>query len=106
MAQLEALLDEMRQSALRADFPRLAALAPKVEQALNDLPPLTDPQRLNRLRQMAEANGRLLEAARRGVAAARRRLEEARRTREGLQTYDGKGRRADISPLAPPAGRF
>ena len=64
------------------------------------------PALMGRLQRKAEENAQLLDAARRGLRAARRRLEETRRVGAGLQTYDGKGRRADIVPGGPTAGRF
>lgn len=106
MERLESLLDEIRQAALTADFPRLGTLSARMEQALTDGAFPRDAATLSRLQAQAEANARLIDAASRGIRAARRRVEEARRTQQGLQTYDGHGRRADIAPQGQTAGRF
>jgi hypothetical protein len=106
MTALESLLDDMRARVRAADFAGLASLAPQLEAALADLDPRRDAGALRRLKVKADQNADLLDAARRGLRAARRRLEETRRAAQGLQTYDVKGRRADIVTNAPIAGRF
>ncbi len=106
MAPLESLLDELRDRVRTADFSGLASLAPRLETALSEIGNPRDAGLLQRLKSKADENAALLDAARRGLRAARRRLDETRRTAQGLQTYDVKGRRADISPVGPTAGRF
>lgn len=106
MTSLETLLHDMAERVRQADFPALARLTPQVEAALAALPAGADPALMGRLRRKAEENAQLLEAARRGLRAARRRVEETRRVGAALQTYDGKGRRAEIVPGGPTAGRF
>ena len=106
MSTLEALLEETRHAVLHANFPKLAELAPQLERALSADAGRIDPQSLQRIRSKAEANARLLDAARSGIRAARMRLAEAKRTRTGLQTYDDRGRRNDIGPIGATQGRF
>jgi hypothetical protein len=102
---LETILDEMRNCIKVADFSGLAVLAPQLDQAVSKVRP-KDAAELQRLKAKAAHNATLLEAARRGIGAARRRLDEARRAADGLQTYDGKGRRFDVATGGPTAGRF
>lgn len=106
MTALEPLLDELRARVRVADFSALASLAPQIEAALAATDRPMDAGSLQRLKAKADANAGLLDAARSGLRAARRRLEETRRAAQGLQTYDVKGRRADITPIGPTAGRF
>lgn len=106
MTPLEILLDDMAERVRQADFQALARLTPQLEAAMAALPAGAAPALMGRLHRKAEENAQLLDAARRGLRAARRRLEETRRVGEGLQTYDGKGRRADIVPGGATAGRF
>ncbi len=106
MAHLETLLDDVRQHVKSANFTALAALAPQLEAALAEGGLTRNPAALRRIKQKADENAVLLDAARRGIRAARRRVEEARRVTTGLQTYDVKGRRAEIPPGGPTAGRF
>lgn len=106
MTPLEILLDDMAERVRQADFQALARLTPQLEAAMVALPAGAAPALMGRLQRKAEENAQLLDAARRGLRAARRRLEETRRVGAGLQTYDGKGRRADIVPGGPTAGRF
>ena len=106
MARLESLLDEVGARVRVADFAGLADLAPQLETALAEIGTPQDQKALLRLKAKADANAGLLDAARSGVRAARRRVEEVRRAAQGLQTYDAKGRRADIIPVGPTTGRF
>ncbi len=106
MANLEQLLDAVRASTRSADFAALAELAPRLEAALADKSQFQQPGLLLRLKAKADENAAHLDAARRGLRSARRRLDEVQRAAKGLQTYDGKGRRADIAPLGQTAGRF
>jgi hypothetical protein len=106
MTPLDTLLEDMALQVRRADFSALARLTPQLETALAGLGGAIDPATLGRLRRKAEENAQLLDASRRGLRAARRRLEETRRVGAGLQTYDGKGRRSEIIPVGPTAGRF
>lgn len=106
MTVLDQVLDDVAARVRAADFQALARLAPQLEAALAALPGSQDPALMQRLKRKAEENAQLLDAARRGLRAARRRLEETRRVGAGLQTYDGTGRRSEIVPSGPTAGRF
>ena len=106
MTPLDTLLEDMARQVRRADFAALALLTPQLEAALAGFGGAIDPATMGRLRRKAEENAQLLDASRRGLRAARRRLEETRRASAGLQTYDGKGRRSEIIPDGPTAGRF
>ncbi len=103
--ELNSILDEMRKSLIVADFLGLAVLAPKLDQALAAFSP-ADAKSLLQLKAKADHNASLLEAARRGIGAARRRLDEARLASKGLQTYDDRGRRLDVTCSEMMAGRF
>lgn len=102
---LEAILDEMRKCIKIADFSGLTVLALQLDQAVSIVRP-KDADALQRLKRKAAQNATLLDAARRGIMAARRRLEDARRAANGLQTYDGQGRRFDVATGGMTAGRF
>ena len=110
MKPLEALLDEVGHAVRKADYAALANLAPDLEMSLaqaeaagGDTLPR---QRLELLKQKADINALLLDAARRGMLAARRRLDEVRRAARGLQTYDMRGQRSEIVTSTTTAGRF
>lgn len=106
MDELELLLDDLGARVRVADFAALSQLAPRIEAALNDLRKPIDDKMLQRLKAKAEQNASLLDAVRRGVRSARFRVDEVRRAAQNLQTYDVKGRRADIPPAGTTAGRF
>lgn len=106
MDELEVLLDDLSASVRAADFAALSRLAPRIEAALTDMQTPPDIAALRRLKAKADQNASLLDAARRGVRSARLRLDEVRRAAQNLQTYDVKGRRANIAPAGTTAGRF
>lgn len=96
MTRLEELLDLAAEALLAGDMARLAALTPEMEQAL---PPPCDQITAARLQAKARRNARLLEAAGRGVRAARHRMAEITRG-PTLTTYDSRGQKAAIAPVA------
>ena len=102
---LEAILDEMRNCIIIADYSGLTGLTQQLDQAISNIRP-KNAESLQRLKSKAAHNATLLDAARRGITAARRRLEDARRAAQGLQTYDGQGRRCDVKTTGMTAGRF
>lgn len=106
MDELERLMEDLGARVRAADFPALSLLVPRIEAALAGIRGPRDAGSLQRLKAKADENATLLDAARRGVRSARSRLEEARRAAQNLQTYDIKGRRADIPPAGSTAGRF
>jgi flagellar biosynthesis/type III secretory pathway chaperone len=104
MAQaLEDLLDQSCTAALAGDLAALATLAPRIE-ALADAVGQLDLPTARRLRQKADRNARLLQAAARGVKAAQARLAEISAP-PTLTTYDSRGRKDTISVLSQLAPR-
>ncbi|TXH99748.1 MAG: hypothetical protein E6Q73_09635 [Pseudorhodobacter sp.] len=106
MASLETLLDEVAAKTRAGDFTALGALSARLEASLAELVKQPPGPGLDRLRQKAEQNARLLDAARRGIKAARRRIEDARQVAQRLQTYDIAGKKSDIAVGATTTGRF
>lgn len=101
-ARLEAALDNLERVLREGAFADLQGCAAALESAAAALggQAMTRAEvlRLGRLVQRAQAG---LDAARRGVQAARRRLADVGSAREGVGTYDRRGRRH----LIDPAGR-
>jgi len=93
---LEQLLDRMHAAVLAGDIRDLATAAPELEAVLADFATLGDRGLGERLRRKAARNATCLQAAARGLRAARRRIAEIRSARDGLQTYDGHGKRTDM----------
>lgn len=106
MTHLEQLLSSLRAHIVRAEFSAAAAVSSQIEATLDAMTARPDPPTLHRLKSMAERNNSLIEAARRGIRSARCRVEEVRSAASGIQTYDGGGKRRDISLLGRTAGRF
>jgi hypothetical protein len=99
IAALRALLDAESVAIRQGDFAQFGALGARKAALVAALPGLGDgaPLRdLKRLRTAAEANGRLLAAAIRGVAAARARLASIRQVGTRLDTYDSAGRARSV----------
>lgn len=93
-ADIEALMDQMHDAILAADFSALGLLSPELEAALEALPTHIDEITLLRLRAKAERNANGALAASRGVRAAIRRLDEVKQNACALVTYDDKGQRS------------
>jgi hypothetical protein len=102
MMPLDELLDRAAEALLNGDFAVLAGLAPRIEAAAG-LQPM-DRSTAIRLRQKADRNARLLDAATRGVNAARRRVTEITQG-PTLTTYDARGMKAAIAPQGLTAAR-
>lgn len=94
---LETLLDQIYRVALAGQIENLAALVPRMEALLADFAGPVDQPLSDRLHQKAARNAICLQAAARGLRAARRRIAEIGAARDGLQTYDDRGRRAEVS---------
>lgn len=92
---LERLLEAERAAIRSGDFAGLERLAAEAERMAGRLGAEAGPAALQRLRNRAEANRRLLAAAIRGVEAARARLEVI--MSGGLSTYDDRGRTQALS---------
>ena len=97
---LEQILDAVHAAVRIADFAAVAALTPRCADALAALPTNLHADDFARLREKARRNAQFLDAAGRGLRSAIRRLGELRDARDGLLTYDDRGKRADKS-LAP-----
>lgn len=95
---LECLLDDTHQALVAGDLARLAAVAQLAGADLTAAP--ADRATAARLRQKAQQNARLLQAALRGLQAARHRLAEIA-AGPGLSTYDARGRKLSL-PRAQP----
>lgn len=93
---LERLLDRMHVAVLAGDIRDLATAAPELEAALANFATLDDRALGERLRRKATRNATCLQAAARGLRAARRRITEIQSARDGLQTYDGHGKRTEL----------
>lgn len=97
---LRDLLDREQAALLAGRLDELARLVPEKERIaahlFGDATPM-DADALTGLRQIAERNARLLEAARRGIEAARERIDQIRNGGPQMQTYDRRGRRSSLS---------
>ena len=106
--QVRALLEEERELILRGDLRALAGLAARSRTALEDLvgaalPPGDASEReLDRIRQAASRNRRLLGALMEGASQARRELARHEKARVSLG-YDRAG--APVSASGDPRGR-
>lgn len=81
---------------MAGDFATLATLTAEID-ATDPAP--ADRGSAERLQRKALRNARLLEAAARGVRAARQRMVEIRQGGT-LTTYDSRGQKAQVAPLA------
>jgi hypothetical protein len=90
-ADLEACLDATRAALMAGDMDALAKLAELVEtaRAAGSAP---NEAAARRIKSKAEHNGRMLQAALKGVRAARQRAQELG-TQGRFSTYDAGGRR-------------
>lgn len=92
---LEELLDAAHDALLAGDLAALDRIGDGIEALAHSLAE-SDSATARRLRDKAERNARLLEAAARGVKAALGRLTEIA-AGPTLTTYDSHGRRAAVS---------
>lgn len=100
MARLEELLDQAAEALLRGDLAALPALTEAIDSETGSA---ADVPGAERLREKADRNARLAQAAARGVRAARGRLSEIA-SGPVLTTYDALGRRASV-PLPQAAAK-
>ena len=93
--KLEHLLQQERQFLLTGKLAGLAGLVPEKEKIIGKLNTTCDLEtgQLEETRQKLKRNGQLLERAMAGLQAIADRMSELRRTRDGLDLYDGAGRR-------------
>lgn len=91
---LDAVLDRTYDALLAGDLLALGALSEMLDSLTSALPGL-ERATADRLRLKADRNGRMLQAAARGVRAARGRLAEISAV-PALTTYDARGRRESV----------
>lgn len=98
---LEACLDATRVALMAGDMDSLAKLAALVD-AASTAGSAPDEAAARRIRRKAEHNGRMLQAALKGVRAARQRAMELG-TQGRFSTYDAGGRRDQLGlgPAGP-----
>lgn len=89
--EIERLLDRTHAALIAGDLAALAPLAVAVEDLAGTIGRV-DSATARRLHAKADRNGRMLQAAARGVRAARSRIAEIS-AEPGLTTYDARGRR-------------
>lgn len=106
-AALAQLLAEERACLLSGDLAALPRLIAAKERLLGLVGSAAAPSAavLARLRDAAERNQGLLDAALRGVQAARTRLETMRSGGPALNTYDASGRAATLGDRGPSVER-
>jgi hypothetical protein len=106
-AALSQLLSEERACLLSGDLAALPRLIAAKERLLSrvEAAPAPPTAVLARLRDAAERNQGLLDAALRGVQAARARLETVRNGGPALNTYDASGRGATLGDRGPSVER-
>ncbi|MEM9708754.1 MAG: hypothetical protein AAF871_08165 [Pseudomonadota bacterium] len=95
---LEDLLERERALLLSGSLDGLARLADEKTRLLTKAPLGSDPRRVARLRWLAERNGKLLEAAAKGIRSVAARLQAVRDGPEPLSTYGSDGGRHQIGP--------
>lgn len=96
IAALEAQLDAAHAALRAGQLDALDILNDKTGALILRLAPTSDKAALMRLKAKAARNAACLQAAARGLRAARRRIEEVQTARQGLGTYDSKGKRAGL----------
>lgn len=99
VAEVSALLDAQRHALRAGDFAALGPIGTRMEALFARVEATAGQTRhdLVALKRQAEANGHLLEAARRGVQAARTRFGAIVEAGSQLRTYDDRGRTASVS---------
>lgn len=101
LGALEAALDDQKSSILSGAFDRLEGIEARIEAALAVLtshkPDRRVMARLDRIKARAARQGRLLQAALRGVQDAR----QARQAGRGFTSYDSQGRAGQIGSPRP-----
>lgn len=95
LSDMEGLLDVERKLLRNADFGGLPALSLQKERLISriiDHPEAAPAERIQHVREKAQANLALFKAAKCGFRAAQERLDAIRRLASNLQTYDSSGR--------------
>lgn len=100
IAALRALTVEEARAVRQGAFallPELGVRKAALVERLRQVTDTGDAQDLSRLRAASEINGRLLQAALRGIGAAQARLAAIRQAGMRLNTYDNRGRAQSVS---------
>lgn len=103
--ELDILLEAERQALLSGNLDDLAGLTVR-KQAIFDALNAQDavaPEALAPVQDRIARNQALLESAMAGIRAIADRMADLRRVREGLETYDRRGRRRSVG--APPSAQ-
>lgn len=104
ISQLDALLDCERRALTGGELEQLADLIMRKEALTGRLGALvlSDPGRLDPLRDKMIRNRMLLDSALEGIRAVAGRMAELRRVRKGLETYDRAGQRSHVDTALRP----
>jgi flagellar biosynthesis/type III secretory pathway chaperone len=104
ISELDALLDLERRALTGGELERLSDLFMRKETIIGRLGALslTDPGRLDPLRDKMIRNRVLLDSALEGIRAVAGRMAELRRVRRGLDTYDRSGQRSSADTALRP----
>ncbi len=91
--QLVDLLERERKAITTGNFEMLGRLAPEKDRLLRAVGAAGNTGDLVHLRERADRNQELLQAAARGLLSVRERLKQLRTIRQDVKTYDSTGRR-------------
>lgn len=95
---LERLLDRAHAALMAGDLMALSPLADAVDKLVSGLGRI-DAATAGRLRQKADRNGGMLQAATRGIRAARSRIADIL-AEPALTTYDARGRKGSVGQVS------
>lgn len=95
LEELDDLLSREKAHLLKGDLPKFAELLNEKEEILQRLSEVEAGQSLEaqNVQVRMQYNQSLLEAAMRGIRSAADRLQDMRSIREGIETYDSRGKR-------------
>lgn len=105
LEELDDLLSREKTHLLKGDLPKFSELLNEKEALLQRLSeaPSSDSANMQQVQMRMQYNQSLLEAAMRGIRSAADRLQDMRAIREGIETYDSRGRR-QVLPNAGAGG--
>jgi len=103
--QLDELLDRERQALIDGDLDFLSRLLTRKESLIIDINTLDALERsqLGGVPDKVARNQVLLNSAMEGIQAVAKRMAELRRVRQGLETYDQKGRKTRLETQSQPS---
>ncbi len=96
--EIEELLERERKHVLRGDLSKFAELLNEKEELLQRLSGVQSEEspRVQMMQSRMQYNQSLLEAAMRGIKSASERLQDIRSVRDGVETYDNRGKRKHL----------